>query len=94
VTLAFDHEEILARAVLRLREQLAHVPLGFQLLPPRFTLTELQMVHEAILGTPLDKRNFRARVLRDGLVRPTREVRKGSHRPAQLFVYAQQQSKS
>ncbi|MEW5852933.1 MAG: NUDIX domain-containing protein [Myxococcota bacterium] len=87
VELAFDHAEILATAVKRIRGKLDYVPIGFQLLPERFTLSELQTVHEAVLGKPLDKRNFRAKVQRDGLVKATKEKRGGAHRPAQLFRY-------
>lgn len=94
VAVAFDHAGIVRLAVERLRARLDHAPLGFQLLPERFTLTDLQEVHEAILGAALDKRNFRAKVLRDGLVKPTREVRVGAHRPAQLFKYADRRYRS
>ena len=89
VKLAFDHQKIVETAVSRIRGKLDYVPIGFQLLPEKFTLTQLQEVHEAVLGRPLDKRNFRAKVLRDGLVKPTKEQLKGAHRPAQLFKYAQ-----
>lgn len=89
VPLAFDHAAILTLAMERIRGKLDWVPIGFQLLPEKFTLTELQEVHEAILAKPLDKRNFRAKVLRDGLVKPTKEMRTGNHRPAQLFRYAE-----
>ena len=89
VKLAFDHHKILNTAVERIRGKLDYVPIGFQLLPEKFTLTELQEVHEAILGSALDKRNFRSKVLRDGLVKPTKDQRTGAHRPAQLFRYAQ-----
>ncbi|MBI5497147.1 MAG: NUDIX hydrolase [Deltaproteobacteria bacterium] len=88
VKLAFDHAKIVDTAVNRIRGKLDYVPIGFQLLPELFTLTELQEVHEAILGTDLDKRNFRSKVQRDGLVKATREMRRGAHRPAQLFRYA------
>ena len=57
--LAFDHRKILDYAQQRLRNKLDYTSVGFELLPAKFTLGELQMVHEAILGEPLDKRNFR-----------------------------------
>lgn len=88
VELAFDHQQILQTAIDRIRGKLDYVPIGFQLLPERFTLSELQTVHEAILNDKLDKRNFRAKVMRDGLVKATQEWKKGAHRPAQLFKYA------
>jgi 8-oxo-dGTP diphosphatase len=60
--LAFDHGAILDYAVLRLRNKLQYTTVGFQLLPPEFTLGELQDVYEAILGKTLDKRNFRRKM--------------------------------
>lgn len=86
--LAFDHGRILAYAQQRLRYKLEYAPVAFQLLPRRFTLTELQRVYEAILGRALDKRNFRRKVLALGLLRETDEVRRdGAHRPARLFEF-------
>jgi len=86
IRLAFDHETILATAVRRLRGKLAYVPLGFELLPPTFTLRQLQIVHEAILGRRLNKDAFRRRVLASGLLRPTgRRQEDVDHRPAELY---------
>ena len=85
--LAFDHDEILRVAIERIRGKLDYVPIGFQLLPPRFTLTDIQTIHEAILGHTLDKRNFRQKLLKSGLVRKTDAQRTGAHRPAQLFEF-------
>ena len=87
--LAFDHDEILTTALQRIRGKLEYVPLGFQLLPPKFTLTDIQQVHEAILGRPVDKRNFRTKLLKSGLVHQLDEYRKGAHRPARLFQFTQ-----
>jgi len=61
--LAFDHDEILKVALKRLRSKLRWQPIGIDLLPPTFTLTDLQRVYETVLGRSLDKRNFRKRVL-------------------------------
>ncbi len=85
--LAFDHAEILQTALKRIRGKLDYVPIGFQLLDPQFTLTELQKVHEAILGTPIDKRNFRTKLLKSGMVRELDSMRRGPHRPAKLFEF-------
>ena len=57
--LAFDHAEIVAAALARLQGKVRYQPIGFELLPPKFTLSELQHLYEAILGAVLDKRNFR-----------------------------------
>lgn len=85
--LAFDHEDILTTGVTRIRGKLEYAPIGFQLLPPKFTLTELQQVYEAVLGSPMDKRNFRAKVQRSGQLESLDELRTGSHRPARLYKF-------
>ena len=81
-------EHGLNRLVERLRARVRHQPVGFNLLPEKFTLTELQGLYEAILGEGLDKRNFRKRVLALDLLTALREERReGAHRPAQLFRF-------
>ena len=86
--LAFDHAEIFAAALARLRGKLRYDPLGFELLPPKFTLSQLQGLYEAVLGTALDKRNFRKKALGFDLLVPLNEKhRDGAHRPAQLFRF-------
>ena len=86
--LAFDHADILAMALTRLRGKLRYQPVGFELLPEKFTLTHLQQLYESVLGIPLDKRNFRKKVLGFDLLLPLDETfRDGRHRPAQLFRF-------
>jgi 8-oxo-dGTP diphosphatase len=85
--LAFDHRKIVEYARRRLRNKLDYTGVGFELLPPKFTLTELQLVHEAILGEELDKRNFRRRIVQKGFVRPLDEWRKTGRKPAQLYRF-------
>lgn len=86
--LAFDHAEIIGTCVKRLRGKLNYTPIGFELLPRRFTLRRLQTVHEAILGRTLNKDSFRRRMLATGLLEPTgdREAEVG-HRPAELYRF-------
>lgn len=87
--LAFDHAGILALAVLRLRGKLDYSDVGFALLPERFTLRQLQDVHEAILGMPLNKPAFRRRMIDRGWLQPTGEREGGtSYRPAELYCRA------
>lgn len=87
--LAFDHAEILRYALERLRNKLEYTTVGFQLLPSSFTLSELQRVYEAILGRPLDKRNFRRKLDLLGILAPLREHRRqGRSRPARLYRFA------
>jgi 8-oxo-dGTP diphosphatase len=86
--LAFDHGDILAMALARLRGKLRYQPVGFELLPEKFTLTQLQQLYETVLGTTIDKRNFRKKVLGFDLLIPLGETcREGPHRPAQLFRF-------
>ena len=85
--LAFDHRKILDYALERLRTKLEYTTVGFQLLPSRFSLTELQEVYEAILGKMLDKRNFRRKLALLKVLRPTREYRHGGSRPARLYEF-------
>lgn len=86
--LAFDHQRILTYTMQRLRGKLEYTTIGFQLLAPEFTLSELQEVYEAILDRPLDKRNFRRKVLSTGILDPTSHTRKaGQHRPAALYRF-------
>lgn len=86
--LAFDHADILALTILRLRGKLDYSDVGFALLPERFTLRQLQDVHEAILGTPLNKPAFRRRMLDRGWLAPTGTREAGtSFRPAELYRF-------
>ena len=85
--LAFDHSEIVEYALERLRNKLEYTTVGFQLLPPKFTLTELQAVYEAILGKNLDKRNFRRKMSVLKILKPLNEYRRGGQRPAQLYRF-------
>ena len=86
--LAFDHDCILALACERLRHKVLQEPIGFELLPSTFTLTQLQRLYEIILGTPLDKRNFRKKVLSlDILERLNTIERNVAHRAAWLYRF-------
>ena len=85
--LAFDHSEIIAYAIRRLRYKLEYSAVGFELLPEEFTLTEIQQTYEKILGEALDKRNFRRRILQAGVIEATEHLRTGEGRPARLYRY-------
>jgi 8-oxo-dGTP diphosphatase len=86
--LAFDHADILATALARLKGKVRYQPIGFELLPSKFTLSQLQHIYEVVLATDLDKRNFRKKVLGFGLLVPLKETQMtGRHRPAQLFRF-------
>ena len=87
--LAFDHEQILRIATERLRAKVRYQPLGFELLPEKFTLTQLQNLYESVLGisAPLNKRNFRTRILRMGVLREVGKQKDVPHRPAKLYSF-------
>jgi len=87
--LAFDHRKIVEYAHQRLRNKLDYTSVGFELLPDKFTLPELQRVHEAILGRELDKRNFRRRIVQQGIVRSLKEWQHTGRKPAQLYRFSQ-----
>jgi 8-oxo-dGTP diphosphatase len=85
--LAFDHDQILRYALTRLRYKLEYTAVGFNLLPERFTLTQLQAAYEIVLGVKLDKRNFRRKILSAGVIEPAGGYRCGEGRPACLYRY-------
>jgi len=87
--LGFDHAEIVQKALVKLKRHLESSSVAFQLLPDKFTLTELQRVYELILGKTLDKRNFRKKILSSDILKDTGETKmEGYHRPAQLYSFA------
>jgi 8-oxo-dGTP diphosphatase len=83
--LAFDHTGIVQYALTRLRYKIEYSAVGFRLMPPEFTLSELQQAYEIVLGEPLDKRNFRRRIMEAKVIEPLDEVRSGEGRPARLY---------
>ncbi len=86
--LAFDHSEIFNRSLNKVRRRLSYQPIAFELLPEKFTLTQLQVCYEAILNKKLDKRNFRKKMLSYGFLKPLSEKQKGvSYRAATLYKF-------
>ena len=87
-TLSFDHEKILKTAHERLKGKVRYQPIGFELLPDKFTLSQLQWLYETILETKIDKRNFRKKVLAMGFIDETDEIQKDvAHRAARLYRF-------
>ena len=87
-SLAFDHEGILSDALQRLRSKVRYQPIGFELLPRKFTLRQLQRLYETILDRPLDKRNFRKKILAMDLLEELDEQETDvAHRAARLFRF-------
>ena len=88
--LAYDHKEIIALAIQRLRDKLAYTNVVYSLLPKEFTLSELQAVYEVIMGYKIDKRNFRKKILATKILKKLPKLRRaGAHRPAELFQFKQ-----
>jgi 8-oxo-dGTP diphosphatase len=86
--LAFDHADILQTALDRLRGKLRYQPIGFELLPKKFTLSQLQHLYEVVLERELDKRNFRKRALALDVLVETEEVEQDvAHRAARLYRF-------
>lgn len=89
IDLAFDHGEIIEKALEALRNKIRTNPIGFKLLPPKFTLTQLQKLYEEIMGVTYDKRNFRKKISRMDYLVPLNEKQKGvAHKPARLFTFS------
>ncbi|ONG58145.1 hypothetical protein BKE38_03385 [Pseudoroseomonas deserti] len=86
--LPFDHAEIVAAAVRRLRNKASYSALPAFLLPAQFTLAELHRVYEQVLGARLDPASFRRKIEEQRIIIPVGERRAGAHRPARLFALA------
>jgi 8-oxo-dGTP diphosphatase len=87
-SLAFDHDEILDVAIKRLKGKVRYQPIGFELLPTKFTLSHLQHLYEAILEQPLDKRNFRKKIVGTELLIELDEIEQDvAHRAARLYKF-------
>lgn len=87
-TLAFDHSDIFNEAIATLRREVRNRPIGFELLPEKFTLLQLQKLYESILGKEMDKSNFRRKILRmNFLVKLDEWEANVAHRAARLFKF-------
>jgi 8-oxo-dGTP diphosphatase len=86
--LIYDHNKILDYSLTNLRTRVKQAPIGFSLLPEKFTLFELMQLYEEILGIEMDKSNFRRKILHMKLLQPLEEKQKDvSHRAAKLYVF-------
>lgn len=84
-SLLFDHKKMLQLAKDHLKQRVLHHPVGFELLPTKFTLPQLQLLYEAILEAPLDKRNFSKKILSLGILKKLDEKEKESSRKGAFF---------
>lgn len=88
--LAFDHARIIAYAHQRLKYKIEYSPAAFKLLPEKFTLRDLQLVYEAVLGKQVDNRNFRKKFLASGVLQELPETtQESSFRPARLYSFSE-----
>ena len=86
--LAFDHLQIFQTALNRLRGKIRYEPIGFELLPKKFTLSQIQKLYETVLGKRLDKRNFRKKILKMNLLLQLDEMQTDvAHRAARLYQF-------
>ncbi|PIU29667.1 NUDIX hydrolase [Candidatus Woesearchaeota archaeon CG07_land_8_20_14_0_80_44_23] len=93
--LAFDHERIIRDSAERIRNKIEYTNIAFQLLPQKFTLSELQSVYETILDRTLDKRNFRKKVNEINALKKLTETKmQGIHRPARLYAFLMNKKES
>ena len=87
-SLAFDHQKIMEVAINRLRAKVRYQPIGFELLPEQFTLPQMQKMYEKILGVKqLNKRNFRTRIIKMGILKEVGRQTGVAHRPAILYSF-------
>jgi 8-oxo-dGTP diphosphatase len=93
-SLAFDHRDIVDEALSVLRDEVVRTNIAFQLMPERFTLTELQEAYETILDKRLDKRNFRKKIKELSILKDMHETRmEGAHRPAELYSFKERKKR-
>ena len=86
--MAFDHAEILQTAIERLKGKVRYQPIGFELLPEKFTIKQLQKLYEIALGRSLDNRNFRKKIFSMNVLRELGEMQQGvPHRAARLYKF-------
>jgi len=92
--LAFDHARIVRAALERLRGKLSYAPVGFELLPRKFTVRQLQNLYEIVVGRKLDNRNFRKKIFGMDLLRELDEMQHGvPHRAARLYSFDERKYK-
>jgi len=85
--LAYDHGLMAEYALKRLKAKLEYTNIAHSLLPAEFTFAELEELYNVILGRPIDRRNFRRRIMAMGILRKGRGTRRGPHRPASMYSF-------
>lgn len=89
-SMAFDHLEIMHTCLKKMRREIRESPIGFHLLPQKFSLLQLQRLYEVVLNIEMDKRNFRRKLKNLGILNDIGEIEESvSHRPARLYTFDQ-----
>lgn len=90
--LAFDHQQILAAAHERLKNKMLYQPVGFELLEEKFPFSDLEKLYMTVLDRPIDRRNFKKKVIKFGFLEETtdKQTLEGAGRPGNLFRFNQQ----
>ncbi len=90
--LAFDHQDIIKLAIQRLQSKLTYQPVGFELLDQKFPFSDLEKLYATVLNRPIDRRNFKKKIMKFGFLEETKEKQKhqGSGRPGYLFKFNEQ----
>ena len=87
-TLVFDHSLIVEKALQTIRSELNYLPIGNELLPEKCTMSQLQKLHECVLGTQLDRGNFQRKILKQGLLkRHEKQMTGGAHKAPYLYSF-------
>jgi len=87
--LGFDHAEIIEKGIESLRKKFKQEPIAFELLPEKFTLSQLQKLYEAIAGKQMDRRNFRKKIAQYKHIIPLDEKQTGvAHKPAKVYIFS------
>jgi 8-oxo-dGTP diphosphatase len=92
--LAYDHKDVLAKALERLRSKLGYTNIVCNLLPNEFTLGQMQSAYEVILDKKIDKRNFRKKILSSGIIKKAGKKTKEAYRPAELYSFVEKSLKN
>jgi 8-oxo-dGTP diphosphatase len=89
--LAFDHQEIIDKALQRLQSKIAYEPIGFELLDEKFPFSEVEKLYMTVLDRPIDRRNFKKKITRFGFLKETKEKQtlESAGRPGNLFCFDQ-----
>ena len=87
--LAFDHSDILSKALVRLRAKITYEPIGFELLDEKFPFSELEKLYQTVIGRSIDRRNFKKKIMKYGFLEETteRQVLHGAGRPGFLYRF-------